>query len=242
MTRDADLSICPKLLPVEAGYQHISIGDLHGNAIKLLYTLIEEGFLELGEENYNELYNIYSKDPNKLTKADINKFRSILAFSKFNNNKSLTLIGDELSDRGMNDWFTLLILKRLHEAKVDVDILISNHGVDFIHKINNQESCIGILPGGKSPTRSYDNMITLVRNGIISEEEIKEIITEHYIPMFKALNYSISDKGEFIIYSHAPIGLETVEEIAKRLYMGLHCLEESEPRPLGSLVLKISTP
>ena len=46
--READLSICPEPLDVDKEHQH----DLHANAMKLIYTLIEEGFLTLSKKNY----------------------------------------------------------------------------------------------------------------------------------------------------------------------------------------------
>lgn len=208
----ADLNVYPKPLEVDKGHKHITLGDLHGNAMKLIYTLIEEGVLELDQQNYKILNYFYNSDPEDLTREDLDRFKSILDSAKINKDKSITLIGDELADRGNNDWFMLLIIKRLHVAEVDLDILISNHGVDFFEEIE------GMQPSLKRDfSRSYQNMVLLMELGLISEEEVEDIVNEHYIPIIKAINYSISDIGDLTIYSHAPIGLETVEALALKL-------------------------
>jgi len=210
--RAADLSICPKPLQVDADHKHISLGDLHGNAMKLIYTLIEEGFLELSEKNYDILNHIYESEPDELDTHDLYIFKSILDSAKVNNDKAITLIGDELADRGNNDWFMLLLLKKLHEAHVNVEVLISNHSVEFIRKLSGISASID-----HSVTRSYANMEIFVAKGVIGKKDIYDIFTNHYIPMVKALSYSISNKEEMTIYSHAPIGLETIEAIALKL-------------------------
>ena len=210
--RDADLSICPKPLDVDKEHKHISLGDVHGNVMKLIYTLIEEGFLVIEEKEYYSLNYIYETSPDELDRTDINMFKDILDSAKVNKDKSITIIGDELSDRGNNDWFMLLLLKKLHEAQLDIDILISNHSVDFIRRISR-------IGGSIDPavTSSYENMKILYANGIISSDEILDVVTNHYILMVKALNYSISLEEELTIYSHAPVGLETVEALARKL-------------------------
>jgi len=210
--RAADLSTCPKPLQVDADHKHISLGDLHGNAMKLIYTLIEEGFLELSDKDYDILNYIYELEPDELDADDLDSFKSILDSAKVNNEKSITLIGDELADRGNNDWFMLLLLKKLHEAHVDVEVIISNHSVEFIRKLSGVSASID-----NSVTRSYANMEIFVLKDLIAKEDIYDIFTNHYIPMVKALSYSISNKEELTIYSHAPIGLETIEAISLKL-------------------------
>ena len=210
--RDADLSICPKPMLVHKGHKHISLGDLHGNVMKFIYTLIEEGFLDIGEREYGVLNAIYNKEPQMLYVGDLDYFKAILHRAKVNNDKALTLIGDELADRGKNDFWMLLVLKRLHEAQVDIDVLLSNHNVDFL---NRRSGGKGIIMDFQTP--SYHNMEVLIANGIISDLEVQEIINLHYLPIVKALRYSISEKGELTIYTHAPVGLETVEALALKL-------------------------
>ena len=210
--RDADLSVCPRPMLVHKGHKHISLGDLHGNVMKLIYTLIEEGFLDISERDYGVLNAIYNKEPQKLYAGDIDYVKTIVHRAKVNNDKSLTLIGDELAERGMNDFWMLLVLKRLHEAQVDMDILLSNHSVEFLNRSSGGTATI--IP---AHSRSYHNMEVLIANGIISDAEVQEIINQHYLPMVKALRYSISEKGALTIYTHAPVGLETVEALALKL-------------------------
>ena len=210
--READIAVCPEPLAIEAGYVHISIGDLHANAMKLIYVLIEEGILKLDSEQYNKLYKIYSMKASDLRKEDIDEFRSVLDSAPLNNSKTLMLIGDELSDRGSNDFFMLLMIKKLSKARVHVEILLSNHGADFIYKLYGKKASIH-----SSTTGSNDNMRLLVARKIITDIEINQIVNEYYFPMIRALSYSISNKRALTLYSHAPIGLETVEVLAEIL-------------------------
>jgi hypothetical protein len=127
-------------------YTHVSVGDLHGNALKLIYTLIEEGVLELSEEEqessahiYIKLRDIYNKPINELRVDDLAKFQDIINKAKVNKNKAVTLIGDELADRGNNDYFTLLVLQKLKEEQVNIEIMLSNHSVEFIRDYENKE-------------------------------------------------------------------------------------------------------
>lgn len=112
----------------------VTIGDLHGNALKLLYFLIREGVLSLADPNqYAAFVEIYCKSIDEITIQDIKAMRSIVNKSSVNNKIKVCLIGDEFADRGSNDYFTLLLLQRLNEGQVKLEITISNHGFEFIY-------------------------------------------------------------------------------------------------------------
>lgn len=114
----------------------VTIGDLHGNALKLIFVLIKEGVLDLPKDCYDYFVDIYNADP--INKDKVNFFQQhILPYITLKPGAEITkirLIGDELADRGGNDYFTLKILQKLKQLlpRNALEIIISNHGTGFL--------------------------------------------------------------------------------------------------------------
>lgn len=218
-----DLMSPPTVIPFDAKNRHVGIGDLHGNALKLIYILIEQGFLEgISEENYKTLKDIYYRNYDSVQdegqrdsqiKRDLDNFRSIIESSIVNTKRSLTLIGDELADRGRNDYFTLLVIKKLHESHLDCDIILSNHSIEFF-RITAK-----LMPSLALPyIKSIEGLRYLISRAIINKAEVAKLIAAHYIPLIKAIGYTLSPRiEELTLYTHAPVGLEIVQPLAKWL-------------------------
>lgn len=211
--REANLDIFPTAL--DHNYTHVSLGDIHGNALKLIYTLIEEGFLKLDKDQYEQLRDIYKTPTRDLTKEQIETFELIIANAGVSDQRALTLIGDELADRGENDYFTLLVLKKLREANIDMDIMISNHSMEFI-KDYERASFTGKYDLGGGQGASLANMNTLIKKGLVQEDQVRSMVDFYYKPIVKAIGYTLSEDGEVTLFSHAPIGLETVKALADK--------------------------
>ena len=156
---DSDIKICPQEeRPVDPDVQY-SIGDLHGSSQKLIYFLIQVGLLEMDEINYKKMVDLYEKWGYQLLSvvvykqqqnqakfnildmkkeellSDLNQFKEILASAKVKGGPQhplIRLIGDEMADRGHNDYFTLLILEKLQQNHVPYEIITSNHGAEFM--------------------------------------------------------------------------------------------------------------
>lgn len=125
---------------------HVTVGDLHGNSILLLFRLIEHQVLKLGVSDLDaaskyspsQIYNRYAAIINRfkegldagLTKAMAQLFDTI----KLNEDRPalFRLIGDTLCDRGPNDLTTLLLLYRLKTLGANIEIIFSNHDRYFI--------------------------------------------------------------------------------------------------------------
>jgi hypothetical protein len=59
---EVNLNISPLLQLEEEkdqGDQEVTVGDLHGNAIKLLFFLVQEGIFKIDESNYDRLVRCY---------------------------------------------------------------------------------------------------------------------------------------------------------------------------------------
>ncbi len=205
--------------------KQISLGDLHASSLKLLYALVRHGFLNISEKDYSKFSKLYYKE-SQYTKSDIDEVRRIIAQAQVNpaaQNAMLTLIGDLIADRGKNDYFVLLLLKKLRDNHIPVDILISNHDAEFIRlyekKFNANktqshfdESLLG------EQAQSATNLQTLINNGIVSHEEVADLVESSYKPSLKAISYSYDKEADKItIYSHGKIDCENIQNMANKL-------------------------
>ena len=216
---NANINIYPKpdlSHPADSKNQ-LTIGDLHGNALKLIYFLIRQNVIILDEKIYPELVRIYQQPVQSLTKADLDSFDKIIASISALPVGTVRLIGDELCDRGSNDYFTLKILERLTELKVPVEILISNHSIDFIDQYETQDDFI--------PARltyehslSMSNLQELITKGLVLRSTIDALVSNNINPNLKALSYTLDkDNNKITIYSHAGIDLSVIASLAKKL-------------------------
>lgn len=206
-----------KQYAARAGSQ-ITIGDLHGNALKLMYFLVKHGVLtNVSDNDYRRFVALYDKNPNELNKNDLIWFNQFLGKLNVNALGTLRFIGDELADRGSNDYFTLKIFELLSKKKVKMEVILSNHGADFIqaHEINQ-----GYRPQvlGYEFAASMAHLNHLINKGLVSKNEIDNLVKQHYLPNLKALSYTFDETTNRIaIFSHAPIGLETIRALANRI-------------------------
>lgn len=196
----------------------LTVGDMHGNALKFIYILIKHGIItHLSDEDYQTLVSIYYKDVDQLTPDDLAKFCEILDNAPVNSEGKLRLLGDELSDRGSNDYFTLKIIEKLRSKKVPIEIVLSNHAAEFIHAY---ETTRKFFSNVMEPhfTVSMINLQVLISRKLIARDEVIAIIKSAYKPLLKAVSYTLSeDLSSITIFSHAPIDLRAIRALAKRL-------------------------
>lgn len=193
---------------------HRTIGDLHANALKFLFFLINEGILETSKDNYDAFIDCYLQPD-----ADhLKKMKEIVQNLKVKKNNILVrLLGDELADRGENDLFVLLILDKLHQEKIQVEILSSNHGVEFIKPYEAKAAFHSPLIGFGGQSKSMDNLELYIQKGLIAREEVEALVRRAYLPKLKLISYSINRSFKGIrIYSHAPIDLSVIRQIASK--------------------------
>lgn len=210
----------PPDLAVDSTTQ-ITLGDLHGNAIKLIHFLKMHNVMDLKKDDFDKLVKIYKKSVNDLTKQDLKQFKDIIDSSDYHAVGLIRLLGDELSDRGANDIFTLFMFETLKNKKIPVEILLSNHGLAFLAAYQNNlsidanESFFSILG---SASISLQRLITLIDKGTISKARVKQLVEESYKPLLKPISYSYDcddpQNKKIKIYSHAPIDLQTIKGLA----------------------------
>jgi len=197
----------------------ITLADMHGNAMKLIYALIQYGVLELEANifHYETLMSIYLTPVDQLSEKDLTTFNEILSRATFNPKKTscLRLLGDLFADRGANDWFTLKVLEHLDKNNVNYEITLSNHDLEFI---------IDILSNKKYNTFHLDtefatsikNLGVLINKELVSDKQVEDIFQNHYLPHLKAISYNLKKQKDkkLEIFSHAPIGFETIQSLA----------------------------
>lgn len=215
----ANIDIYPqpdKSHPADSKNQ-LTIGDLHGNALKLIYFLVRQNVITLDEKLYPELVRIYKLPANDLTKEDLASFNSIIASITALPVGSVRLIGDELCDRGSNDYFTLKVLERLNDLNVPIEILVSNHSNDFMDQFETQDEFINFRLDYLI-SHSMTSLQTLISKGLVERKTIDGIVNQHIVPAVKALSYTLDkENNKITLYSHAAVDLSVIASLAKKL-------------------------
>jgi hypothetical protein len=200
----------------------VTIGDLHGNAIKLLFFLIREKAFSITETNYNKLVKIYRKNTNKLTPNDLIQFENIVNnMQKLVDAPLLRLIGDELADRGKNDYFTLLLLKKMDSDNINFDILLSNHSAEFIDAFKkglSSEVITHLSSAGQD--NSIQGLADLLRNNLVKSDDVDDLVQNHYLKHISLLNYEIDNSSEIpeiTLFTHAPVNFGVIERLHHQL-------------------------
>lgn len=208
-------------MAIGTGITDVTAGDLHANAIYLLYFLIRNGVCDIPPAAYGRLVEIYQIPVEDLTKELLAEFNALIDSIKIGNPEMLfRLIGDEVGDRGVCDYYTLKILQRLREIGAKGEILFSNHGNEFItgyERFAVRKNTFESTFIDDSQTVSLTSLNDLIARGLITIEELHDMIDTAYKPMLKAISYSLDPATNGItIYSHAGIGLQSIQALAKR--------------------------
>jgi hypothetical protein len=126
------------------------------------------------------------------------------------------LIGDEFSDRGSNDYYTLLLLERIGQLGIKFEFILSNHGFEFIESYERGD----FFPHEMQMAfaMSLIRLNNFIGRGLVSKNDINNIIRQFYKPNLKVLSYSVTkDQKTIVIYTHAPVGLTEIEQLANEL-------------------------
>lgn len=205
--------------------QEITVGDLHANALKLIFILIKHGYTELSEDDYEGLSDLYmsyfpkeqdyffpvpdatEEEEKAKLKNDLVIFEKILGNIKFKKKygQLLRFLGDELFDRGANDFFILKILEKLTDNEIFFEIILSNHGLEFIRSYE-EATVFNPLRLNYGQQTSADNLQKLIDLQIVSRDSIITLINKAFKPHLKALSYTIPPPPQsgIIIHTHAP--------------------------------------
>ncbi|KTD37407.1 hypothetical protein Lmor_0599 [Legionella moravica] len=205
-----DIYKCPQADITTA--TEITIGDLHANAMLMMYFLVTNGVLKISDAQYTQLKDIYLKD--NLTKEDIKAFNAIVDNLEIGEKPLIRFVGDEICDRGQNDYFIFKILEKLNKSGVQTEILLSNHGIEFMIPYEQNQELYAPNIGFMGQSRSMDNMRALIERGVITKDEVDQLVQASYLPNLKLISYTL-DGDNLTVYSHAGIGLETIRSMTE---------------------------
>lgn len=193
----------------------LAIGDLHANAMFLLHFLVSHGFVEITTEAYEHLAAIYRQE--ETTADDIKVFSHIINAMTINQDvPDILFVGDETCDRGQNDLWILLILQKLKKSDVNYKILLSNHGVEFVLPFEKKGKLIPDKAiNFDNQTLSMNNLNQLLEKKLFMREDVNRLVGENYLPNLQLISYSLV-QGDITIFSHAAIGLDTIQALAKQ--------------------------
>jgi hypothetical protein len=212
-----------------------TIGDTHGNALYLLHFLLTKNILVTDRETFNQFATLYKahdghikkfKENNTLLNKtaivkDLIHFHSLLDKMQINHEAirkkiKVRLIGDELADRGADDYLTLRLLERLVEGHIHLEIIISNHGLEFLRAFHHRDYSFGLGPGQSD---SMINLNTLLTASIIATSQIEELYKKIYFKHLVAIGYQIDPQNskQMVLYTHAPVPSRIVKDLCRYL-------------------------
>lgn len=288
----------------------ITIGDLHGNSVKFLFFLIQNGvigfkkrydlektyaffvdlyrqFAEVVDFRYDkmdqikELNLVIREHENNITFIDfsycdlveierelketlelkqsiqnelnegLKNFASleelIIHFRVFcktleikNNLVSIRLLGDEVADRGCCDFFTLVLLNFIQANHVNVTILLSNHGIEFItayEHLSRKEDFIPLNALKNAQKTSFFGLSYLLEDKIITAKELLQLVNSCYKPTLKIIDYTINKDG-IRLFTHAPVDFNIIIHLANELGV---VYSDFTTQALGITIDKINT-
>ncbi len=216
-----------------------TFGDMHGNVLKLINFLMMVGIIEMTQETYNKIVELYGKCSStvvvfnnrylkkasaeiEVAKQTVKEFKTLLESGeiKFNNKASVRLLGDIIADRGNNDYLILLLLGAMKKAEVKFEIVASNHDVEIIKLLDlNKEN----LQNVTESLQAFDVNIGQANSALCALEtvtwnEYKQALKELYLPHFKLLSYEISkDKQSMTIFMHGVNNCYVIEGLVKQM-------------------------
>jgi hypothetical protein len=173
-------------------------------------------------KDYQLFAELYTKPAGELTAEDLVNFNKILDRITIHKGALVRLMGDVLCDRGSNDYFTLKLIEKIKQGGSDLEIILSNHDVEFINLYENdfkEFSCYWT----KEFAGSMYNLGTLVEKGLVDKEELKGLVEKNYLPNLKLISYSLNMSGTRLSYfAHALTSANNIQALAKQFGVEYH--------------------
>ena len=106
ITKGVTITKYPESISSNPKGSTVTFGDMHGNTMKLLWNLIQEGVIKIGSQEFDQMWKAYREN-------DVETFISLIdRIEVVRPDLKVRLIGDVFADRGQNDYFTLKVLEK----------------------------------------------------------------------------------------------------------------------------------
>lgn len=203
-------------------FDAVAVGDLHGNALKLLHFLLKNSIVSWdtfekseSEALYKQFYELYNATP--ITRDNVLKLRELIKSLRITPNAPLIrFLGDELADRGKNDLFTLLLFDHLHTNGVNYRCILSNHTQRFLKTYNTMREGQYIDPSEyEGCFCSQAALFSCIEQGIIELDEVNRMIDNHKTHLH-ILDHGLYDQGTYQ-YTHAITSHNIGQHLAQKL-------------------------
>jgi hypothetical protein len=211
----------PDVSPQALAASEMTVGDLHGNTLKWIYVCIQNGLMTLPEPQaacYIDLCHRYARAAD-LTLQDIDDWEKLFQQATYHPKGLWRLLGDELADRGQNDYLTLLLMRQLVKKNVKFEVMLSNHNHLALQSFDNE--CLrGRQYFQKGQEQSLLHMWSMLEKpGFELQQRMALYIAEEiYKPRLKLVGYHVSIENAAMpvvtLFTHAPVGLETIKALA----------------------------
>lgn len=219
-----DITRCPNNPVSHQGRNYsekdfVTLGDLHGNAGKLVFFLVKEGIASFEPaENCQKILDFYNRNQavtNFPINQELSRLIKTMVIKKPPDVPQVRLIGDELSDRGKNDGITIEILKKLHNAQPSFEIMVSNHSIEFLRDISGLENML--CPGCITSIQPIKKILSQKVEREKNLKDIKNFINEVYMKHLKLISVTPQSDGNPVVFTHAPTEPKLVYAAAKEL-------------------------
>ena len=228
LTCDED-NLCEMPTPVSSSHSKVVLGDLHGNALKLLHFLIKYNvILPMSDpDDYTFFVDVYFGYENDNLHCDFQEIKRLIYALEVNPfAPDLLFLGDELADRGKNDIYMLWFFHKLDIAGIKYEIIQSNHGIEFAiahEKVLREEmkGCkylyypVGLRAEFACSMLHMSNSIT---SEDIQQADVNTLVNVHQTHQ-KLLSYSLTaDATDITLFTHAPADYTIIKPLADLLH------------------------
>lgn len=203
----------------------VTIGDLHGNSLKLLYLLLKLGivFWPDNEEKkpgelYQDFYRAYHITPP--TKESLKTLKDLITklhISDAEHRPHLRFLGDELADRGLNDLISLWIFDTLHQHGVQYDCCYSNHTHEFLGNYVRVLINQGSYSELNAAFQSFSWLYYCITANLIEKNVVIDLVENHKTHL-RLMTYGLENTGIFQ-YTHAPTSYTIDQFLAQKLQL-----------------------
>lgn len=207
----------------------VTVGDLHGNFLRLLHFLVLHAVIEISEFAYQAFVSDYYSQSAMRSKEDFDSFCDRLQHEIQVITPTITVryIGDTLADRGANDLYTLMLFKKLNESGVPQRIILSNHDMEFIMAYEQRQwGSTGMMQSTLLPADQTKSLVALQNAliaGICTEEAFESCVDDHYLPIVQVFDIEISEATrEIFLFNHAPFDHRLISALSYVFRLPMH--------------------